>query len=68
MFLLALKDVADAHSGLGVLAEETSLNREGLYRMLSEEGNPTLSSLALIIDALGMKLEVVPKLHGTGAA
>ena len=65
---MALKDVADAHSGLGVLAEETSLNREGLYTMLSEEGNPTLSSLALIIDALGMKLEVVPKLHGTGAA
>jgi DNA-binding phage protein len=34
------------------------LNRETLYRTLSENGNPRLSSLGLIIEALGLRLSI----------
>ena len=41
-FLLGLRNVAEALGGVTQLAENTELNREGLYRMLSEDGNPRL--------------------------
>lgn len=68
VFLLAIRDLAEARGGISSLAKATSLNREGLYDMLSEQGNPRLSSLSAIIDALGMKLEFSPRLQGTKAA
>ena len=60
VFLLALRDVAEAR-GITHLARETKLNRENLYAMLSERGNPVLSSLHVILDALGMRLSVERK-------
>jgi probable addiction module antidote protein len=60
VFLLALRDVAVAR-GLTRLARETSLNRENMYRILSETGNPQLSSLKVLLDSLGLKLAVEPK-------
>lgn len=59
-FLQGVRDVAEAHGGLRLLAEGTALNRENLYAMLSENGNPRLSSLALILRHLGMKLQFLP--------
>ena len=67
-FLLAIKDVAEARGSLVSLARATSLNREGLYTMLSESGNPRLSSLLAIINALGMKLAFHAKLPKKKAA
>ncbi len=61
-FLLAVKDVAAAHGGITPLARRTKLNREGLYDMLSEKGNPRLSSLTAILKAFGMQLEITPQL------
>jgi probable addiction module antidote protein len=58
VFLLHLRDVADAWGGVGKLAAETDLAREALYRMLSENGNPRLSSLEKILQALGLRLVV----------
>jgi probable addiction module antidote protein len=59
VFLLALRNVADARvGGMSKLAEETGLNRESLYRMLSENGNPELNSLSRLLQALGLKLAV----------
>ena len=60
-FLLALKNVADAHGGIGVLSDITELNRQSMYKTLSEEGNPTLHNLLLILDALGMRLSCEPR-------
>jgi probable addiction module antidote protein len=60
VFLLALRNVAEAR-GIARLAQETKLNRENLYAMLSERGNPVLSSLSVIVDALGMRLSVERK-------
>ena len=61
VFLLALRDVARARGGLAKLAEITDLNREHLYRMLSEKGNPELRSLEALLDALGFRLSVTQK-------
>lgn len=55
-FLLALRNVAEAHGGLGVISEITELNRQSMYKMLSEDGNPTLSSLVSLLGAMGINI------------
>ena len=62
VFLLALKDVAKAY-GISRIASETSLNRESLYKTLSETGNPQISSLVALLRAVGVRLttEVIAK-------
>ncbi len=41
VFLVALRDVAEARlGGIAELAKKAKLNRETLYRTLSETGNP----------------------------
>ena len=57
VFLLALRDVAAAH-GMKRLADGACLNRESMYRMLSEHGNPQLSSLTSILRQLGLRLSI----------
>lgn len=61
IFLLALGDVARAYGGMGNLAKKTGLNREAIYRVLSKNGNPTLSSLESLLGALGFKLKIEKK-------
>jgi probable addiction module antidote protein len=56
--LLALRDVAEAQKGMGKVASEAKVNREDLYRMLSEEGNPRLSSLYAVLDTLGFFIDI----------
>jgi probable addiction module antidote protein len=59
VFLLALRDVAEARlGGIGELAQQAGLNRESLYRTLSEQGNPELASLDKLLHALGLRLSV----------
>ncbi len=60
VFLLALRDVAEAR-GITELAKESKLNRVSTYRMLSEQGNPRLSSLWSLLDSLGLRLSVESK-------
>jgi probable addiction module antidote protein len=60
-FLVALRDVAEAQKGITKVAAGAKLNRENLYRMLSKEGNPRLSTLGSVLNALGMDLSVTPK-------
>ena len=60
VFLLALRDVADAY-GLQAVAHKAQLNRENLYRMLSEQGNPQLGSLRALLDALNLRLAITVK-------
>ena len=58
VFLLALRDVAEALGGVSNLSKKTKLNRESLYRTLSKRGNPQLQSLSTLLEALGLKLAV----------
>lgn len=57
MFMLALRDVAKA-KGITQAARKSNLNLEALYRMLSEKGNPNLSSLNKLLDTLGLTLNI----------
>ena len=60
VFLLALRDVVEASGGMATIARKTDLNRENLYRSLSKKGNPKLSSLSAILEAVGIKLFFAP--------
>lgn len=44
--------------GMTDVAEATGLSRENLYRALSANGNPTLSTTLQVLSALGLKLTV----------
>ena len=57
----ALGAIARAY-GMTKIAKATGLNREGLYKTLSEEGNPELETFIKVIKALGLQL------HATSAA
>ena len=59
-FLLGVRDVTEAHGGMRALADKAELNRENLYDMLSDGGNPRLSSLASILGSLGFGVEFKP--------
>src|SRR5437016_1610728 len=56
-FLTALRNIAEAKQMTRV-AESAEVQRESLYRMLSESGNPRLSSLFGILKALELRLSV----------
>jgi probable addiction module antidote protein len=53
--------------GMASVAQRTGLSRETLYRTLSQQGNPTLSTLLVVLDALGFKLRGVERLAATAA-
>lgn len=57
IFLLGLRDVVEARGGIGKLSKKTALNRINLYRSLSKKGNPKLSSLTVILEAVGLQLQ-----------
>lgn len=57
LILLALRDAAEAW-GIGKLAADANLNRENVYRILSVQGNPRLSSFIKLLQALGIELRV----------
>lgn len=58
LFLLALRNVAEAHGGIGKISQKTKLNRESLYRTLSKRGNPALSTLEAILQAFKLRLRI----------
>jgi probable addiction module antidote protein len=58
LFLLALRNVAEAQGGVAQLAKKSKLNRESLYKILSARGNPEFRSLDALLHALGFRLTV----------
>lgn len=40
------------------LARKAGISREGLYKALSEEGNPTFATVAKIAKALGLQIKL----------
>ncbi|MBI2118929.1 MAG: putative addiction module antidote protein [Elusimicrobia bacterium] len=61
IFLVALRNVAEAFGGLATISKKAHLNRENLYRMLSKQGNPEVSSLEAILESIGLRLAVEVK-------
>ena len=60
LFLLALRDVAKAF-GVSEIAENSGLGRESLYKALSSDGNPKLTTLKTLLDSMGLRLSVATK-------
>ena len=58
-FLIALKHVIEARGErVSDLADAIGLTRQGLYKMLSDDGNPRLSTLSQLLNTLGMKIRI----------
>ena len=53
----ALNDIARAQN-MSLLARETGMSREGLYKALSEDSNPTFAMVMRVTRALGMQLRI----------
>ena len=53
----ALNDIARARN-MSVLARDAGMTREGLYKALSENGNPSFATVMRITRALGMQLRI----------
>jgi len=46
--------------GMSVLATETGLGRESLYKSLSRDGNPSFATVMKVMKALGVQLHAQP--------
>jgi probable addiction module antidote protein len=51
----ALGEIARAR-GMTQLAKDTGISREGLYKALSSDGNPSLAIVLKVVNALGLRL------------
>jgi probable addiction module antidote protein len=58
--LTTLRRMAKAFGGVPKVAEQAHLNPTQLYRTLSPNGNPAVSSLAAILKVMGLRLAVQP--------
>ncbi len=58
VLLVALRRVAEARGGVAKVAKAAGIERESLYRALSAQGNPRLSTLVAVTKAMGLKLTV----------
>lgn len=58
--LSALKNVAKAQGGIAKLARNANLNRQNLYKIFSDKGNPKLDNFGAILKGLGFKLSIEP--------
>ncbi len=64
----AIQYVAIAKGGIAKLAEITGLNRESLYKTLSEQGNPHYDTLSMIVHGLGFRFAILLNHENTHAA
>jgi probable addiction module antidote protein len=51
--------IARVH-GMAQLARDTGISREGLYKALSQDGNPSFATIIKVIRALGLELHAAP--------
>jgi probable addiction module antidote protein len=56
--LITLRQMAKAFGGVQSVADTAHLSPTQLYRTLSPNGNPVLSSLSAILKAMGLRLAV----------
>ncbi|MCL2007226.1 MAG: putative addiction module antidote protein [Treponema sp.] len=47
--------------GMAQIAKELNLNRESLYRSLSQDGNPSFITIVKVLDNLGYQLSIKQK-------
>ncbi len=60
-FLTHALGVAARARNMSQLARDSGLTREGLYKALSAEGNPSFSTVLKVADAMGYRFALVSK-------
>ena len=60
-FILHAFGVIARARNMSQLARDTGLTREGLYKALSPEGNPTFATIVKVAKSLGFKLTFEPR-------
>ena len=58
LIMATLGDIARAKR-MAVVAQETGLGRESLYKSLSANGNPEFATVLKVVHALGLRLQAV---------
>jgi len=58
--MIALRQISKAFGGVGEVAKQAQLNGNTLYRTLSAQGNPHVSTLSAILRTMGLRLAVQP--------
>lgn len=58
LFLIALRNVAEAQGGVSNLAKKAHVGRESLYKTLSENGNPKWHTLVSLLGAMGLSFRL----------
>lgn len=58
--LVALRQVAKAH-GMAEVARRANMGEKTLFKSLSENGNPTISTVHKVLHAVGLRLSVTPE-------
>ncbi len=58
LFLVALRNVAEAQGGISALAKKAHVGRESLYKTLSGTGNPKWHTLVSLCMAMGLNLRL----------
>ena len=59
-FFEVIGDIARS-KGMTLIAKECNLARESLYRSLSQDGNPSFSTIVKVLDNLGFQLSIREK-------
>ena len=60
-FLLALRNVLEAHGGMTKISGKSKMNRVSLYKMLSRNGNPGFENILRLLQAVGIRFRVSSK-------
>jgi probable addiction module antidote protein len=60
-FLMRALGIAARSRGMVKLARDSGISREGLYKALGEDGNPTLSTLMAVAKALDLRIAFIPR-------
>jgi len=58
--MIVLRQMSKAFGGMGKVAEAAQLNSNSMYRTLSAQGNPQVSTLSAILRTMGLRLAVQP--------
>ncbi|EAN4225189.1 DNA-binding protein [Salmonella enterica] len=62
-FLVALRQVIEARGGISEAAKKSGLARQSIYRALSPNGNPTITTLAQLAAVAGLQFTLSKSSH-----
>jgi DNA-binding phage protein len=59
-FLLAIKNIINATKTVSFVKEETNISKQELFQLLETNSTPTIETLAVVLNAVGLTLDFKP--------